>query len=188
MQGLNRSGRHALIWAWTITVLVFLYIPGLCIFLASLTAAGVSVEGRSVYLLGAGGAARAIADGEARRRAPGYVHRVDGADLLALQPDWPSLQGPHNLQNAAVAVEIVEALGLVEGQWRAAMADPRGDVYEQGRKRNDGACGGVTEIVSLRSVVRNLSLDCEPDVDDRVKHLHESEPHGHGNLLQGLPP
>ena len=30
--------RHALIWAWTIAVLVFLYIPGLCIFLASLTA------------------------------------------------------------------------------------------------------------------------------------------------------
>jgi spermidine/putrescine transport system permease protein len=38
MQGLNRNGRHALIWAWAIAVLVFLYIPGLCIFLASLTA------------------------------------------------------------------------------------------------------------------------------------------------------
>jgi len=38
MQGLNRSGRHAFIWAWTIAVVVFLYIPGLCIFLASLTA------------------------------------------------------------------------------------------------------------------------------------------------------
>ena len=38
MQGLNRNGRHALIWAWAIAVLIFLYIPGLCIFLASLTA------------------------------------------------------------------------------------------------------------------------------------------------------
>ncbi|MBL8907618.1 MAG: ABC transporter permease [Rhizobiales bacterium] len=38
MEGMSRSGRHALIWAWTIAVLVFLYIPGLCIFLASLTA------------------------------------------------------------------------------------------------------------------------------------------------------
>ena len=38
MQGISQRGRHALIWAWTIAVLVFLYIPGLCIFLASLTA------------------------------------------------------------------------------------------------------------------------------------------------------
>jgi spermidine/putrescine transport system permease protein len=38
MRAVSSSGRHALIWAWTIAVLVFLYIPGLCIFLASLTA------------------------------------------------------------------------------------------------------------------------------------------------------
>jgi spermidine/putrescine transport system permease protein len=33
----NRRGRHALIWAWTLAVLVFLYLPGLSILLASLT-------------------------------------------------------------------------------------------------------------------------------------------------------
>jgi spermidine/putrescine transport system permease protein len=38
MEGMTRGSRHALIWTWTIAVLVFLYIPGLCIFLASLTA------------------------------------------------------------------------------------------------------------------------------------------------------
>lgn len=68
----------------------------------------------------------AIADAESARRAGDYVHRVGGADLLALQPDWPSLQGPHNLQNAAVAVAIVEALGLSPGQWRAAFPSFRG--------------------------------------------------------------
>lgn len=34
---MNRRGRHALIWAWTLAVLVFLYLPGLSILLASLT-------------------------------------------------------------------------------------------------------------------------------------------------------
>lgn len=52
----------------------------------------------------------------------GRVHNVDGHELLALQPEWPSLQGPHNLQNAAVAVAIVEALGLTSAHWRPALA------------------------------------------------------------------
>ena len=63
----------------------------------------------------------AIAGAEWVRRPPGKVTVVDGADLIDLQPDWPALQGPHNLQNAAVAVAIVEALGLTPAQWRAAM-------------------------------------------------------------------
>ncbi|MDE2597291.1 MAG: UDP-N-acetylmuramoyl-L-alanine--D-glutamate ligase [Sphingomonadales bacterium] len=68
----------------------------------------------------------AIARAETARRAPGKVHRVDGADLIELQRDWPSLQGPHNLQNAAVAIAIVEALGLSPAQWRAAIPSFRG--------------------------------------------------------------
>ncbi len=68
----------------------------------------------------------AIARTETARRPAGFVHRVDGSNFIELQPDWPSLQGPHNLQNAAVAVAIVEALGLTEAQWRAAMPSFRG--------------------------------------------------------------
>jgi UDP-N-acetylmuramoylalanine--D-glutamate ligase len=68
----------------------------------------------------------AIADIEGARRAPEFVHRVNGANLAAMQGDWPSLQGPHNLQNAAVAVAIVEALGLNQAQWSAAMPTFRG--------------------------------------------------------------
>ena len=69
---------------------------------------------------------RAIAMREAARHDAGCVQSVDGQDLLALQPEWPSLQGPHNLQNAAVAVAIVEALGLTPAQWRPALASFRG--------------------------------------------------------------
>jgi UDP-N-acetylmuramoylalanine--D-glutamate ligase len=68
----------------------------------------------------------AIATQEQARRAAELVHIVSGIDLAGLQPDWPSLQGPHNLQNAAVAVAIVQALGLSEAQWRPALPTFRG--------------------------------------------------------------
>jgi UDP-N-acetylmuramoylalanine--D-glutamate ligase len=68
----------------------------------------------------------AIAGALRTRRAAGLIHLVSGAELAPLQPDWPSLQGPHNLQNAAVAVAIVEALGVTKKQWRAAMPTFRG--------------------------------------------------------------
>jgi len=35
---MSERSRHALIWAWTLAVLVFIYLPALCILLASLTA------------------------------------------------------------------------------------------------------------------------------------------------------
>lgn len=69
---------------------------------------------------------RAVADREEARRLPGRVRQVDGADLRSLQPGWPTLQGPHNLQNAAVAVAIADALGLTPAQWGPALATFRG--------------------------------------------------------------
>ena len=69
---------------------------------------------------------RAVAAREESRRDPARVRSVDGHDLIALQPGWPTLQGPHNLQNAAVAVAIAEALGLTAQQWGPALATFRG--------------------------------------------------------------
>ena len=63
-----------------------------------------------------------IATREAARRPGRHVQIVDGARLAPFQHEWASLQGPHNLQNAAVAVAIVEALGLSEAEWRPALA------------------------------------------------------------------
>lgn len=68
----------------------------------------------------------AIAARQSERHDQGTVHRVDGADLAGLQPGWPSLQGPHNLQNSAVSVAIAEALGLNQQQWSAAFPAFRG--------------------------------------------------------------
>jgi UDP-N-acetylmuramoylalanine--D-glutamate ligase len=63
----------------------------------------------------------AVAKREAARRAPGVVRMADSSDLAALQREWPSLQGPHNLQNAAVAVAVAEALGIKKAQWKKAL-------------------------------------------------------------------
>lgn len=85
----------------------------------------------------------AIADIESRRRTPGHVHRVDGADLAQFQPEWPSLQGPHNLQNAAVAIAIVGALGLTPAQWQPALRTFRGLPH---RMERVGEANGVIFI------------------------------------------
>ncbi len=58
-------------------------------------------------------------------RFEGRVHVVDPAALKG-QAGWPSLQGPHNLQNAAIAIEIASLLGFSEGQWRPALASFKG--------------------------------------------------------------
>ncbi len=73
----------------------------------------------------------------------GKVIEADGAELLAMQADWPTLQGPHNLQNAAVAVAIVEALGVSPAQWRAAMPTFRGLPH---RMERVGEAAGVLFI------------------------------------------
>ena len=54
-------------------------------------------------------------------QALAHVRVPDPAELSG-QADWPSLQGPHNLQNAAIAVAVAEALGIAEPVWRAGLA------------------------------------------------------------------
>ena len=59
------------------------------------------------------------------RRGAEWVHLADPQSVNG-QAEWPSLQGPHNLQNIAVAIAIVESLGLTEAQWRPAMRSFKG--------------------------------------------------------------
>lgn len=86
---------------------------------------------------------RSIAHIEAARRAPGLVRFADGADLVEIQKEWPSLQGPHNLQNAAVAVAIVEALGVKKAQWRKGLRTFSGLPH---RMERVAVANGVTYI------------------------------------------
>ncbi len=95
----------------------------------------VASKARLFSMLGAGHVA-VFGDGDketawiARQQAQRTDLRAsivaDGEELVARQSEWPSLQGPHNLQNAAVAVEIVKALGLSFAQWALALPKFRG--------------------------------------------------------------
>ncbi len=66
-----------------------------------------------------------IYDAVLARRGARVVHLADPAHIDG-QSDWPSLQGPHNMQNVAVAIALVEALGITEAQWRPALRTFKG--------------------------------------------------------------
>lgn len=68
-----------------------------------------------------GGPVEEIFERQAARREAGRAQLVDFEALRLLQPDWPSLQGPHNLENVAVAVAVVEELGVLPTQWQHAL-------------------------------------------------------------------
>ncbi|MEN7536544.1 UDP-N-acetylmuramoyl-L-alanine--D-glutamate ligase [Aurantiacibacter flavus] len=65
---------------------------------------------------------RAVQQVEQGRRMPGRAVCVDLAALAPKQSDWPSLQGPHNLQNAAIAAALVAELGLTDAQIAEGLA------------------------------------------------------------------
>jgi UDP-N-acetylmuramoylalanine--D-glutamate ligase len=78
----------------------------------------------------------------AARRGKAHVHVIDPAALSG-QADWPSLQGPHNLQNAAIAVEIARLLGIGEADWRPALASFAGLAH---RMERVAEAGGVLYV------------------------------------------
>lgn len=64
---------------------------------------------------------RAVQKIEDARRASGKTPCAITEDLADFQSQWPSLQGPHNLQNAAIAAALVEELGLSREQVLAGL-------------------------------------------------------------------
>lgn len=71
-------------------------------------------------------ASETIMAAEQLRKVEGFAEPLEPLDFADLQSEWPSLQGPHNLENAAAAVALVEALGLTREQWEPAMSSFRG--------------------------------------------------------------
>lgn len=54
-------------------------------------------------------------------RAEGRAMAANLDRFAPMQGEWPSLQGPHNLENVAVAVALVEEFGVTEAQWQHAL-------------------------------------------------------------------
>jgi UDP-N-acetylmuramoylalanine--D-glutamate ligase len=86
---------------------------------------------------------RAVQRGQLARRAQGRAVCARYAHWRVHQAEWPSLQGPHNLQNAAIAAAIGIELGLTEGQVLAGLASFRGLPHRMERL---GEFGGVLFI------------------------------------------
>ncbi|MGQ7828503.1 UDP-N-acetylmuramoyl-L-alanine--D-glutamate ligase [Altererythrobacter sp. Z27] len=80
---------------------------------------------------------------EAARREAGRAACADRGALAPLQPGWLGLAGPHNLENAALAVAMVEELGVARAQWQAALASFQGLPH---RMEMVGVHGGVLFI------------------------------------------
>jgi UDP-N-acetylmuramoylalanine--D-glutamate ligase len=120
---------------------------------------------------------QAVAAQEAQLREAWRVRSVDGKDLIKLQPDWPSLQGPHNLQNAAVAVAIAEALGLTPMQWRPALASFRGLPHRMERVADAGGVIFINDSKATNPASTAPALAAFPPSDHRRVHW----------ILGGLP-
>jgi UDP-N-acetylmuramoylalanine--D-glutamate ligase len=77
---------------------------------------------------------------EVVRRLQGRAVCANYASWLPHQADWPSLQGPHNLQNAAIGAAIAMELGLTREQVLAGLSTFRGLPHRMERL---GEFGGV---------------------------------------------
>jgi UDP-N-acetylmuramoylalanine--D-glutamate ligase len=80
---------------------------------------------------------------EIARRPNGRADCVEKNSLRPFQSQWISLQGPHNLENAAIAVALVEELGLTRPQVLSGLASFTGLAH---RMEVLGTFGGVMFI------------------------------------------
>ncbi|MGB5723188.1 MAG: UDP-N-acetylmuramoyl-L-alanine--D-glutamate ligase [Parasphingorhabdus sp.] len=86
------------------------------------------------------------------------------AAVLAGQADWPSLQGPHNLQNAVAAVATVEALGISEEQWRPALGSFSGLAHRMERIAEAGGVLFVNDSKATNPASTGPALGAYPKI------------------------
>ena len=79
--------------------------------------AGYAASKERLFAMQSAGRAAIIAVEDSPSRAIAARHSAIGvtsADVES-QADWPALQGPHNAQNAAIAIQVARALEIPEG-------------------------------------------------------------------------
>lgn len=132
---------------------------------------------------------RAVMAEQQARRPAGRAVPIDREAIAAMQGDWPSLQGPHNLENAAAAVAIAGELGVAPAQWQRALASFTGLPHRMERL---GEFGGVlfindskaTNQASTAPALAAFPPDPEPRIHWIVGGLAKEE--GLGDCEQHL--
>ena len=112
---------------------------------------------------------RAVMAAERARRPSDRASPIDRDAIAAMQAEWPSLQGPHNLENAAAAVAIVEELGVAPDIWREALKSFTGLPH---RMERVGEFGGVLFINDSKATNQASTAPAlaafPPDPDPRI--------------------
>ncbi|MEH6756126.1 MAG: UDP-N-acetylmuramoyl-L-alanine--D-glutamate ligase [Parasphingorhabdus sp.] len=124
-------------------------------------------------------------------RAEGRVENfVDTSGMiLDGQADWPSLQGPHNMQNAIAAVAAAEALGLRERQWRPALKSFKGLPHRMERVAESAGVLFVNDSKATNSASTGPALGAYPKIHwivgglPKSNELTECEPY-YGNVVK----
>ncbi|MCK0533490.1 UDP-N-acetylmuramoyl-L-alanine--D-glutamate ligase [Sphingobium agri] len=96
--------------------------------------------------------------------------RADDIDP-AEQARWPSLQGPHNAQNAAVAIAVAKALGIDEGTIEAALQSYASLPHRMQRVRELNGVLYVNDSKATNPASTAPALAAYPPVDGRQR-LH----------------
>ncbi|CAD7337387.1 UDP-N-acetylmuramoyl-L-alanine--D-glutamate ligase [Sphingomonadales bacterium 56] len=102
------------------------------------------------------------------------AHRVEvRADDIdpAEQARWPSLQGPHNAQNAAVAIAVAKALGIDEATIEAALQSYASLPHRMQRVRELNGVLYVNDSKATNPASTAPALAAYPPVDGRQR-LH----------------
>ncbi|WP_120076832.1 UDP-N-acetylmuramoyl-L-alanine--D-glutamate ligase [Aurantiacibacter odishensis] len=113
----------------------------------------------------------AIQQAEAARRPDGRAVCVDAWAWEPSQKDWPSLQGPHNLQNAAIAAALTQQLGLTREQVLAGLVSFAGLPHRMERMGSANGVLFVNDSKATNPASTAPALAAYPPVDGKAR-LH----------------
>lgn len=113
--------------------------------------------------------AGAIYEAARARRPEGRVVAADLDALRGSQGDWPSLQGPHNLENVAVAVAIVEELGVTAARWREALTRFRNLPHRMERVAEEGGVLFINDSKATNTASTAPALAAYPPEGGRAR-------------------